>query len=66
MSKQENVTFRITVNTKKLNRQVNKVGGIRGQLARVLFELGAKAINKKITVEYDVEQIDPNPTRSVE
>lgn len=66
MSKQENVTFQITVNTKKLNRQVNKVGGIRGQLARVLFELGAKAINKKITVEYDVEQIDPNPTRSVE
>lgn len=66
MSKQENVTFQITVNTKKLNRQVNKVGGIRGQLARVLFELGAKAINKKITVEYDVKQIAPNPTRSVE
>lgn len=59
MIKKENVTFQITVNTKKLNRQVNKVGGIRGQLARVLFELGAKAINRKITVEYDVEQIDP-------
>lgn len=57
MSKQEKVQFILTVNSKKLEKQVAKASGFRSQLARVLFQLGAKALNKKITVEYDIKQV---------